>query len=697
MRRLRGWRLAGPLTVAVIALLAPAPQDARALEAGAGRSDITPPTGYFLMGWVRSDAKAQGQFTRLFGRAIVLEQGGRKVALVAADLGFVPAGLVADVAERLTRRGFDEGNVVISASHTHSAPAGYANYPAFNTVAPTSTTPTEFEVGTPADEQLYTFLVQRLTKAIARADRDRERAVVGWGRTQLFGVTENRSIEAHLAEHEVFREAGDGSFALDPLGERHTIDPEVSVLRVDKLTDGRRQPIGIWSTFANHGTVVKPTFPFYNADHHAAAARIAEAKIRRRGKVPRDQTVVNAYGNADEGDMTAGLRFSGPAGATEVGRREAKAFLRAWRKAGRRMSARIHLRTRWTVSCFCGRDTAIGPVDERAVVGLPFLTGSEENRGPLYDQTGVPFEGYRNPAGGGPQGTKIAAVADTGGVFPTSVPLTTVRVGDRAIVTVPGEMTSGMGRRLRDATEDSVRGSGIRRVVISGLANDFIQYFASPEEYDRQHYEGGTTLFGRATSIFVQERLIELLAALVAGEPAAPPDPHDFRNGVSDGAEPFPSGAANGEIVAQPDPVARMDRATFQWRGGPLGQDRPLDLAFVRIQRRIDDRWRTIDSDLGLQMLWTVDEEGNYEALWEPTFKQRLGKHRFVITARGYRLRSRPFAVRPATGLRIVDGILRYPPAVENEDLTWRPTRALTGRGGAQAGVAADRYGNLAR
>jgi hypothetical protein len=672
-------------------MLAAAPADAR-LKAGAGRADITPPTGYFLMGWVRSDAKAQGQFTRLFARAIVLGQGRRKVALVTADLGFVPAGLVADVAERLRRRGFDDANIVVSASHTHSAPAGYANYPAFNTVAPTDTTPTEFEVGTPADEQLYTFLVRRVSKAIARADRDRAPAVAGWGATKLYGVTENRSIEAHLANHGVILEYGQGSPGMDPLGAKHTIDPEVNVLRVDKLAGARHVPIGIWSTFANHGTVVKPTFPFYNADHHAAAARVAEAAIRRLGHVPRDQEVVNAYGNSDEGDMTAGLMFSGPAGADYVGRREAKAFLEGWRRAGRRMTSRLRLRTRWTIECFCGRETAVGPVDDHAVVGFPFLTGSEENRGPLYDETGVPFEGDRLPAGSGPQGDKIQAVSDTGTTFPDAVPLTTIRVADRAIVTVPGEMTAGMGRRLKGAAEAAVRGSGIRRVVISGLANDFVQYFTSPEEYDRQHYEGGSTLFGRASSVFIQERLIALLEALIAGEPAPAPDQDERRNGVSDDAPPFPVGAQSAQALSQPSAVERMDRASFRWHGGPLGYDRPLDKPFVRIQRRARGHWRTVDSDLGLQTLWKVDAGGDYEALWEPTFRQRLGRHRFLVSARGYRLRSRPFAVKKATDLTARDGgrTVEYPEAVENADLTWRPAHAP-----ARSGV--DRYGNVAR
>ncbi len=62
------------------------------LRAGAGRADITPPTGYYLMGWVRSDAKSQGQLTRLFARALVLERGDRKLALVATDLGVRSGG-----------------------------------------------------------------------------------------------------------------------------------------------------------------------------------------------------------------------------------------------------------------------------------------------------------------------------------------------------------------------------------------------------------------------------------------------------------------------------------------------------------------------------------------------------------------------------------------------------------------------------
>ena len=204
-----------------------------------------------------------------------------------------------------------------------------------------------------------------------------------------------------------------------------------------------------------------------------------------------------------------------------------------------------------------------------------------------------------------------------------------------------------------------MRGSGIRRIVISGLANDFIQYFVTPEEYDRQHYEGGSTLFGRATSVFIQERLIALLEAMVAGEPAPPPDQDERRNGISDDAEKFPAGAESGDgRSSSPTAVARMDRARLRLAGRAAAATTGRSTApFVRIQRRVDGRWRTIDSDLGLQTLWTVDEDGNYEALWEPTFKQRLRRapvrdHGRPATGSG-RSRSRS---RKATDLTARDG-----------------------------------------
>src|SRR5256885_7072686 len=102
---------------AILAMAAPA--QAASLRAGAGRADITPRTGYYLGGWTRGDRFGKGQHTRLFARALVLQRGRRKVALVAVDLFMVAGGIAQQAAEPA---GFSPSDVIMSASHTHHGP-----------------------------------------------------------------------------------------------------------------------------------------------------------------------------------------------------------------------------------------------------------------------------------------------------------------------------------------------------------------------------------------------------------------------------------------------------------------------------------------------------------------------------------------------------------------------------------------------
>src|SRR4051794_14793791 len=601
------------LVAIVLALAFCAPASAATLSAGVGRSDVTPPTGFPTMGYVRSDAIARGQHTRLFARAIVLREGDRKVALVATDLGFTPGGLLVEVARRLAGRGFDERNIVISASHTHSAPAGFANFQSDNFVAPTMGTPTDFRLA--GDPRLYGFLIERVALAIERADRSLGPARTGWGSATLGGVTDNRSLEAHLANCGYDLQPGAGRVDQDPGGYMDTIDPHVDVLRVDRIGPRRRSvPMGAWLDFADHGTVNPYTFGVYNADHHGPASRIFERTVRRLGHVPASQDVVGAYGNSDAGDMTAGFRGRGPAFAEVVGGAEADAMLGAWREAGRHLSSAPAFDARWTRSCFCGRRADGGLVASQPSMGFPFFTGSEENRGPLYDETHVSHEGDRLPLDAGPQGRKIETVRPPVADFPTAIPLMVIRLGDRAVATVPGEMTVEMGRRTRAAVLAAIRPAGVSSVVLVGYANEYIHYLTTPEEYEQQHYEGGSTLFGKYSSNLVEGDLATLAGDLAGGRPGPAPVDFDPRNGLEPDFTPYEAGADHGEVDQQPAPVERLKRASYEWRGGERGFDRPLDRAFVTIERRAGRRWTQVTNDLGLEVLWRVDDSGRYTA-----------------------------------------------------------------------------------
>src|SRR5215212_2649613 len=187
-------------TALALALVAPVAAGAAQVEVGVGRADITPPTGYYAFGWVRSDGKLQGQHTRLWARVAVLKSGSRKVALVSEDLGGVAGGVVAQAAEMNRDRGFSPENVLVSASHTHAGPTGFFNFSTYNTVFMTLRSPTDFNLTGDRDPQLYAFMVKRLALAIRRADSDLGKGAIGWGAARIESLTENRSIEAHLRD-----------------------------------------------------------------------------------------------------------------------------------------------------------------------------------------------------------------------------------------------------------------------------------------------------------------------------------------------------------------------------------------------------------------------------------------------------------------------------------------------------------------
>ena len=373
MRRAAAILTAGAALSVSLVLLptgAAARPGAASLMVGVGRADITPITGGYKGGWACTCAKAIGQQERLYARVIVLERGHQKVALVAEDLFALSAGMVRDAATLLPGLGFSEENIIDSATHTHSSQSGYMNHSGDNLILPSNGNPSLSGVTSmAADPVMYSFMTRQLALAIRRANRDLRPGSAGWGQSQLLGVTQNRSLGAHLANYGLNDGPNGGTVNQDPGGYADTIDPRVNVLRVDQRRKGRRVPVGIFSTFANHGTIDHENFWYYSGDHQGAAERVVEAGIRSAGRVPAGQDVVNAFANSDAGDMTSGISYVGPAAAEYIGRREAAAMLDAWQRAGREMSSRPALDLRWTRECFCGQQTSGGQTDSTPWVG----------------------------------------------------------------------------------------------------------------------------------------------------------------------------------------------------------------------------------------------------------------------------------------------------------------------------------------
>ncbi len=179
-----------------------------------------------------------------------------------------------------------------------------------------------------------------------------------------------------------------------------------------------------------------------------------------------------------------------------------------------------------------GKYTSDGQVRRTApaCVGAAMAAGSTED-GPAIE---IFTEGTRNPmidALGGidtptpqwlsdAQAPKLVLVPvgllPPDGWVPHVLKIQIIRIGDVYVVGGPAEFTIVSGLRIRRTVAEEL-GVPLENVIFNGYANAYSSYCTTPEEYDAQQYEGGSTLFGRNTLPAYQQVFAALAAAMKAG------------------------------------------------------------------------------------------------------------------------------------------------------------------------------------
>lgn len=214
------WFLRLPIPALVITLLAALPTTAQSFKAGYARADITPTAPMPMWGYgARHDALSEGVRDPLYAKAVVVEAGDQKLALVGLDLGRSPDAEAMDRIRAAVKEAAGVTVVMLSGSHTHHGPVlelrdepGMGQGKFDDAVAYVST--------------LESKLIEVINEAAANV-RD---ARIGWGSAE---VKMNRN------RHKKF--------------EPKPTDPELSVIRFDDL-EGK--PIALMVNFAAHPTML---------------------------------------------------------------------------------------------------------------------------------------------------------------------------------------------------------------------------------------------------------------------------------------------------------------------------------------------------------------------------------------------------------------------------------------------------------
>lgn len=98
-------------------------------------------------------------------------------------------------------------------------------------------------------------------------------------------------------------------------------------------------------------------------------------------------------------------------------------------------------------------------------------------------------------------------------LVPHVVPCHLIRIGQVALAGVPAEFTSTAGRRVKADVRVAL-GPDIAHAAIFGFANAYSGYVTTPEEYDAQHYEGASTLYGPHTLDAYRQIFTDLASAM---------------------------------------------------------------------------------------------------------------------------------------------------------------------------------------
>lgn len=513
------------------------------MKVGISKKDMTfyePNIGMF--GYGMFSHRAKGVETRLYVRTFIFEDDQHhKSCVCICEILTCTLSLKEAVLNQLQQKGcseFSNSNLLVTANHTHSAAGGYSHYPFYN-----------FPMGGFHANVLETYS-NAIVESILEANSNIAPAVIKLKKGHFdpaSNVAFNRSIKAYNRNKEV-------DIKITPTTDFLGIDPEMILLCIEDSSGKVRGSIN-W--FGVHTTSVgNESFRICSDNKGYAATYLEDAfldsvmafaqkpcgdispnpiEARGRGRIKKtgedDYTrakrnglkqttkakdiIEQDTGYIIDGPITSKHRFidisniihseekrrityKGALGATffrgcydGYGVSEAffillreSAWLHSWYQ---KLYSLIFRKNRSEIVLkyeLHGKKRIVVETEEFKFLGHGNFASLPSRLDLLLDE--IIHQHKHNALQNHP-------------ILPSVLPIQFIRIGPLIIVGFPGEITNIAGQRLRKHLLNIGASEGIKEVIITPYSNAYAGYVTTPEEYQKQSYEGAHTLFGKNT------------------------------------------------------------------------------------------------------------------------------------------------------------------------------------------------------
>nr|WBW70150.1 venom protein [Lampona murina] len=513
---------------------------------GVGIADITGPAAEInMMGYAQIEQRTGGIHLRQFSRAFIVDDGKKRVLFISLDAGMTSQVVYLEAVKALKKKYGDlytEKNVCISSTHTHAGPGGFLQYALYTVTSQGFI------------RQTFDAMIEGILRSVKYAHNNMQKGYIFWNAGDLNDASINRSPTSYLN---------------NPPEERKQYSSNVDTKMVLlKFTDIDGNPIGMINWFAVHCTSMNNTNLLISSDNKGYASLLFEKRMNGRkplGKGP----FVAAFAQANEGDVspnTKGPRCIdtglpcdvdtstcdgenlkciafGPGkdmfeSTKIIGERQHNKAVELFDSADKPISGPVGFAhqyidmTRQTVAL---NETTNGTTCKPAM-GYSFGAGTTDGPGGFNFKQGTKTDSLfwnlvrdliASPSEDLKKCQKPKPILLATGEMdfpymwqPFQVPTQILRIGQLAVVAVPGEFTTMSGRRTRNAVKKILDGcsSSENQVVIGGLSNTYSSYVATFEEYQVQRYEGASTIYGQHTLQAYVQQYQKLATALCTGE-----------------------------------------------------------------------------------------------------------------------------------------------------------------------------------